>query len=126
MFSKIFSQMSQFLSLKFLLQRGLNINVSRTVAEEDLTDPGWGRTGKVQVQRGEAELDLDFTCTTSAGVARGSPPPTPLKSTKAKSRYNEAKPILILWVQGNDWGFLKMDWSDVLKVSVSDQIKREK
>ena len=27
-------------------------NVSRTVAEEDLTDPGWGRTGKVQVQRG--------------------------------------------------------------------------
>ena len=26
-----------------------------------------------------------------AGVALGSPPPTPLKSTKAKSRYNEAK-----------------------------------
>ena len=27
---------------------------------------------------------LNFTCATSAGVARGSPPPTPLKSTKAK------------------------------------------
>ena len=30
---------------------------------------------------------LNLTCATSAGVARGSPPPTPLKSTKAKSRY---------------------------------------
>ena len=37
------------------------INISRTVAEVYLTDPGSGSSGQVQVQRGEAELDLDLT-----------------------------------------------------------------
>ena len=36
-------------------------NISRSVAEVYLTDPGSGSSGQVQVQRGEAELDLDLT-----------------------------------------------------------------
>ena len=85
-----------------------NINVNRTVAEADLTDPGWGSTGQVQVRRGEAESDLDLTCTTSAGVARGSTLPTPLKSTKVKSRYNEAKPSCT-------WTWPRWTWAEVVR-----------
>ena len=85
-----------------------NINVNRTVAEADLTDPGWGSTGQVQVRRGEAESDLDLTCTTSAGVARGSTLPTPLKSTKVKSRYNEAKPSCT-------WTWPRWTWAEVAR-----------
>ena len=81
-------------------------NISRSVAEVYLTDPGSGSSGQVQVQRGEAELDLDLTWTTWAGVARGSPPPTPLKSTKAKSRYNEAKPSCT-------WTWPRWTWAEV-------------
>ena len=79
-----------------------------TVAEVYLTDPGWGSTGKVQVLRGEEELDLNFTCATSAGVARSSPPPTPLKSTKAKSRYNAAKPSCT-------WTWPRWTWAEVVR-----------
>ena len=85
-----------------------DFNVNRTVAEADLTDPGWGSTGQVQVRRGEAESDLDLTCTTSAGVARGSTPPTPLKSTKVKSRYNEAKPSCT-------WTWPRWTWAEVVR-----------
>ena len=83
-------------------------NINRTVAEVYFTDSGWSRPGQVEVQRGEAELDFNLTWTTSAGVARGSPPPTPLKSTKAKSRYNEAKPSCT-------WTWPQWTWAEVVR-----------
>ena len=89
-------------------EKALYFNINRTVAEVYFTDSGWSRPGQVEVQRGEAELDFNLTWTTSAGVARGSPPPTPLKSTKAKSRYNEAKPSCT-------WTWPRWTWAEVVR-----------
>ena len=58
------------------------------------TSPTWSQVqwGQVQVQRGEAELNLNLTELNLSGVARGDPPQTPIKSIEAKLKFNEAKP----------------------------------
>ena len=58
------------------------------------TSPTWSQVqwGQVQVQRGEAELNLNLTELNLSGVARGDPPQTPIKSIEAKLKSNEAKP----------------------------------